>query len=200
MALSVSDVLTMTTKSTQSIFFSTQLKLGRSCTEIEEQTLGSVKLSAANRDSLFATCGGHKHSSYRCRRLMCLSEKWRTGESASSAFEYVSARGVQEPVAHHRPEGTGRHHRLGDEAVDGNEGRAPGRRLRSSGLSGPHRELKCPTNRANQRFTTRLRSGRIARPAERDLGKPELGSGKPIDKASGAQAAHRRRVGGKRFS
>src|SRR6516162_6549660 len=189
MALSVSDVLTMTTKSTQSIFFSTQLKLGRSCTEIEEQTLGSVKLSAANRDSLFATCGGHKHSSYHCRRLMCLSEKWRTGKSASSAFEYVSARGVQEPVAHHRAEGTGR--------VDGNEGRAPGRRLCSSGLSGPHRELKCPTNTANRRCTTRLRSGRIARPAERDLGKPELGSGKPIDKASGAQAAHRRCVGGK---
>lgn len=67
---------------------------------------------------------------------MCLSEKWRTGESASSAFEYVSARGVQEPVAHHRPEGTGRHHRLGDEAVDGNEGRAPGRRLARQDFQG----------------------------------------------------------------
>ena len=197
MALSVSDVLTMTTKSTQSIFFSSQLKLGRSCTEIEEQTLGSVKLSAANRDSLFAICGGSQ-TFIISLPLMCLSEKWRTGKSASSAFEYVSARGVQEPVAHHRPEGTGRHHRLGDEAVDGNEGRAPGRRLRSSGLSGPHRELKCPANTANRRCTTRLRSGRIARPAERDLGKLELG--KPIDKASGAQAAHHRRVGGKRFS
>jgi hypothetical protein len=50
MALSVIDVLTMTTKSTQSIFSPFQLKLGRSCNEIGEQTLGSVKLSAANLD------------------------------------------------------------------------------------------------------------------------------------------------------
>ena len=34
-------------------------------------------------------------------------------------FEDVSARGVQEPVAHHRPDRTGGDHRLGDEAVDG---------------------------------------------------------------------------------
>ena len=34
-------------------------------------------------------------------------------------FEGVSARRVQQPVAHHRPDGTGRDHRFGDEAVDG---------------------------------------------------------------------------------
>ena len=34
-------------------------------------------------------------------------------------FEGVSARGVQEPVTHHCPEGMGRDHRLGDEAIDG---------------------------------------------------------------------------------
>jgi hypothetical protein len=43
-------VFTMTTKSTQSIFFSTRLKLGRSCDENEEQTPGTVKLSASCRD------------------------------------------------------------------------------------------------------------------------------------------------------
>ena len=36
-------------------------------------------------------------------------------------FEGVSARRVQQPVAHHGADGTGRDHRLGDEAVDGAE-------------------------------------------------------------------------------
>jgi len=67
-------------------------------------------------------------------------------------------------------------------------------RLTPSGRGGPGRLA------ARLRHAARAGSGRIARPAERDLRKPELGSGKPIDKASGAQAAHRRCVGGKRFS
>jgi hypothetical protein len=52
MALSVADVLTMTTKSTQSIFSPLQASAREVAMKlIEEQTLGSVKLPAADRDS-----------------------------------------------------------------------------------------------------------------------------------------------------
>ena len=54
-------------------------------------------------------------------------------------FEGVSARRVQQPVAHHRPDGTGRDHRLGDEAVDGAKNERLDRRSRWSRPPAPHR-------------------------------------------------------------